>query len=78
MENFMEEIASVNELVDSGGWKNFVMPWGKHKGWTMFQIYVNDYSYISEFLIMKCKDPDVLRMAGAAVEHKNRIDPFST
>ena len=59
-------------------WKTFVMPWGKHKGWTMFQIYVNDYSYISDFLLGgQITDKEVIEAARAAKEHKGEVDPYS-
>lgn len=58
-------------------WKNFKMPWGRHIGWTMWQIYHCDYSYISNFLIPKCSDPEVLDAAQAAVVYKERVDPWS-
>ena len=59
-------------------WREFVMPWGKHAGWTMFQIYVNDYTYISNFLLNgEIKDADVVKAATAAKEHKDRVDPYS-
>ena len=60
-------------------WKNFKMPWGKYhkKGWTMWQIYYNDFTYISNFLIPECNDPEVLAAAQAAMEHKDRVDPYA-
>lgn len=71
MSDFIKE-----DIADN--WREFIMPWGKHQGWTMFQIYVNDFSYISEFLLSdKVHDIDVVAAAEAAMEHKNRVDPYS-
>lgn len=64
-----------NTTVES--WKDFKMPWGNHTDWSMWQIYHCDYSYISEFLISKCNDSEVLAAAQAAVAHKERVDPWS-
>lgn len=61
--------------IDVDNWKEFIMPYGKHKGWTMFQIYVNDFTYISEFLV-DIDDEIVKDMAQQAMEHKERVDPW--
>jgi len=44
----------------------------------MFQIYVNDYSYISDFLLGgQITDKEVIEAARAAKEHKGEVDPYS-
>ena len=44
----------------------------------MFQIYVNDYSYISDFLLGgQITDKGVVEAARAAKERKDEVDPFS-
>lgn len=57
-------------------WKEFIMPWGKHQGWTMFQIYVNDFDY-ARWLAENTSQEDVREAARAAVNHKDNFDPFS-
>ena len=61
---------------DKSNWREYVIPIGKHKGWTMFQAYVNDYDYV-EWMAENIDNPELKAAAQDAVEHKNRVDPFS-
>lgn len=59
-------------------WRNVVIPFGKHKGWTMFQAYVNDYDYVLWLSQQENgSHVSVIKAACQAVEHKDRVDPFS-
>lgn len=57
-------------------WKEFIMPFGKRQGWTMFQIYKNDFDYC-HWLAQNVINVEVKEAAQAAVDHKNAVDPFS-
>lgn len=57
-------------------WREFVLPWGKREGWTMFQVYKNDYDY-AVWLAQKSSDEAVRSAAQAAVDHKANVDPYS-
>lgn len=57
-------------------WKSFIMPFGKYQGETMYMIYINDFRYI-EWLDEKELRPYVRDAVDAAIEHRNRTDPFS-
>ncbi len=57
------------------GWKSFKMPFGKYKGDTMYIIYINDFSYIT-WLDGKSLDSDLRNAVDAAIEHKNKTDPW--
>lgn len=62
---------------DKNYWKKFCLPWGVHKGKTMFEIYVKYFSYII-WLVEKCKDKRIQEFAVQAKEYKDRVDPFSS
>jgi hypothetical protein len=56
-------------------WKSFIIPFGKYKGDTMYVIYVNDFDYIK--WLDSCQLTDEVRGAvDAAIEHKNKTDPW--
>jgi len=57
-------------------WKSFKMPFGKYSGDTMYIIYINDFSYI-EYLDTLNLHPDIRAAVDAAIEHKNKTDPWS-
>jgi hypothetical protein len=59
-------------------WKSFIMPFGKkHKGETMYMIYINDFDYI-RWLDSITLSPDIRSVVDAAIEHKNKTDPWSS
>jgi hypothetical protein len=51
------------------------MPFGKYKGDTMYIIYVNDFDYII-WLDSLQLTADVWEAVNAAIEHKNKTDPW--
>lgn len=57
-------------------WREVVITFGKHKGWTMFQAYVNDFNYVF-WLSQQSSNGEVFDAARAAVNHKSKADPFS-
>ena len=60
-------------------WKSTVVTFGKkHLGKTFFQVYVNDYSYIT-WMLSECSNlPEDMRTAAeSARAHKDAVDPFS-
>lgn len=59
-------------------WKRFVLSFGKHKGQTMLQAYVNDFDYVWWLAKNIIGNDETKRAAEAAVEHKNKVDPYAT
>lgn len=72
----MIELVESIDKTNPDWWKEFTIPWGKHEGWTMFQVYKNDMDYC-HWLSENASDEGVKAAACAAVEHKNNVDPFS-
>lgn len=59
-------------------WKSYKMPFGKYRdtGDNMYTIYLNNFGYIK--WLDSCQLDKETRMAvDAAIEHKNRTDPYS-
>jgi hypothetical protein len=56
-------------------WKSFKMPFGKYKGDTMYIICVNNFDYITWLDSLQLTD-DVRLAVNAAIEHKNKTDPW--
>ncbi len=64
----------------SSSWKDYIVNFGKHKGWTMFQVYVNDYQYIlwmKDNITFDKNNATLKKAIDSCIEHKNLVDPFA-
>ena len=59
-------------------WKSFKLKFGKYRdsGDTLYMIYINDFPYIT-WLDTLNLDNETRSAVNAAIEHKNRTDPWS-
>lgn len=57
-------------------WKTFKMPFGEHKGETLYMIYLNSYSFIPWLYEQDPQWPGVCDMLEKAIEYRNIHDPW--
>ena len=58
-------------------WKEYLLPFGKWKGKTVFYVYVNDFSYLLWLRDTVFTDSLLMEAVKKAIEHKNNVDPWS-
>ena len=65
-------------MVNNMNWREVVIPFGKHKGLTIFQLYVNELDYLIWLSHQDLNNfPKIKKAVNEAMQHKNRVDPFS-